>query len=69
MDHCMGAPGQTHGAVRWELRDAAGRTVHSGREPGMGDKARILVPSAGLAAGQYVWHASGTEVSVRLQLH
>jgi hypothetical protein len=53
----------------WELRDAAGRKVKSGLEPAGAATVKVMVPSAGLPAGQYLWHASGTEVSVRLQLH
>ena len=53
----------------WELRDAAGRMVKKGQAPGWSGAIKVDVPSAGLAAGQYLWHASGTDVSVRLQLH
>ena len=53
----------------WELRDAAGRMVKQGRAHDGPRAIKIAVPAAGLASGQYVWHAVGTEVSLRLQLN
>ena len=58
---------QWHG--EWELIDAAGRTVQTGRDPLNAGGWTLALPTTGLAPGQYLWRAKGTQVAVRLQLN
>ena len=51
----------------WSLRDVTGRVVQKGRVSEGQNTAAVT--ALGLAQGQYVWHAEGTTVSLRVQLN
>lgn len=52
----------------WSIRDAAGRVVRKGSVFDAETGGVIKVSGAGLATGQYLWVAEGTEWTLRLQV-